>query len=133
MPYFWVFKPITIIAAVCLLTLVGPSSVQAQKYWLGGISGVEHDWGTAGNWSPSGVPTSAIYLFITNTTSLNYPLISSGTFTNSDVWLGAYNSNPSRLDITGGNLFLVSYLAVGPDAGSVSTPVSYTHLTLPTN
>jgi len=121
MPYFWVFKPITIIAAVCLLTLVGPSSVQAQKYWLGGISGVEHDWGTAGNWSPSGVPTSAIYLFITNTTSLNYPLISSGTFTNSDVWLGAYNSNPSRLDITGGNLFLVSYLAVGPDAGSVST------------
>lgn len=93
-------------------------SAQAQKYWGGGTAGLEHDWGTAANWNAAGVPVAGNYLFITNTTSLNYPIISSGTFTNGDIWHGAFNSNPARLDITGGTLFVVGTFAVGPDAAS---------------
>ena len=36
----------------------------ANKYWLGGTSSTETDWNVAGNWSPSGVPTTSDDVFI---------------------------------------------------------------------
>ena len=113
-------KLLTLSLGLAMAGLV-TQTAHAQKYWLGGTLGAEQDWGTAANWSPAGVPVAANFIFITNTSILPVPVISSGTFTNGDIWHGAFNSNPAQLDITGGSLSVVGYFAVAPDAGSVST------------
>jgi hypothetical protein len=58
------------------------------KAWAGGTS---TDWGTAGNWSPSGVPGATDYVLIDGYYA-NAPTLSANT-TNAGLSVGGYSSN----------------------------------------
>ena len=78
-------------------------------------------WETAANWSTNAVPTTGV-VFVGTTSSLpNFPVISTGAPTAGELWLGAFNGHPSRLDVTGGSLTLSTRFTIGPDASSSAT------------
>ncbi len=78
----------------------------AGKTWVGGASGAPNDWGTAANWSPSGVPVSNDDVTIPATNS--FPILTNGqsfTVRSLTVQSGAtltINSGAS-LDASGGS------------------------------
>src|SRR6478609_6955870 len=47
------------------------------KVWVGGASGAPNDWGTAANWSPSGVPASGDDVII-STAATFFPILTNG-------------------------------------------------------
>lgn len=63
--------------AVLAVAFAAMSASAAEKRWVGGTEGFEHEWNKDSNWSPSGVPTKtdvAIFevggdLAVTNTRS----------------------------------------------------------------
>ena len=111
------FLPLSLGLAVAAFAIQSAHAVN----WQGDVVGDEHSWATAGNWDNNAVPGSGSVLFVATTTAANYPIVSTGSQACSELWHGAFNGNPSQLDITGGSLSVGSYFAVGPDAGSAAT------------
>lgn len=84
---------------VAILLLFTQSMIgQTSRTWTGATS---TDWGTAGNWSPSGVPSSSDHVVL-NTGSGNQPvLIASQSITNISVTAGTLDLNGYTLTVTG--------------------------------
>ncbi len=107
---------LTVGASAASLYVVLPTA-QAQT-WDGSDSGA---WETAANWDTNAVPTTGV-VFVGTTGSLpNFPVVSTGAQTAGELWLGAFNGNPSRLDVTGGSLTISTRFTIGPDATSNAT------------
>jgi autotransporter-associated beta strand protein len=115
-------KPITKLfaagfSAAGLLAAISPSA-QAADTWL--TTGTQ-DWATGSNWSGGVAPTSADVAFINTTDGSTYPIITTGAQAALEVWVGSFNGNPSRLDITGGSLAITNWFMIAPDASSNAT------------
>lgn len=84
--------------AVAALSFL-PQAVQAQTYNWTGTNGA---YGTAGNWSPSGPPTTGSNVFINNGGTANY---TSGDTNPRSVNLGSTAGSSGTLAMTGGSIF----------------------------
>lgn len=83
---------------ILLLIVPAISRAQTSYTWVGSTS---TDWGTASNWSPSGVPSSSDHIVL-NTSSGNQPVLdASHNITNITVSAGTLNLNGYNLTITG--------------------------------
>lgn len=96
------------------------ATAHAQTQWTVGATPA---WETGSNWSTGIAPTSSDVVFIntTNTTTPNYPVISTGAQAAKELWVGANSGNPSQLDITGGSLAVTNYFIIGADLTSNAT------------
>jgi autotransporter-associated beta strand protein len=96
-----------VIAILGVVSLFAPQRTSAAaKTWVGTTT----DWGTASNWSSSGVPTSADDVTIpTSPTGGNFPTISSGNGT--VVVKSLTISSGATVNQTGGTLQVASFYA----------------------
>ncbi|MBR0780360.1 autotransporter outer membrane beta-barrel domain-containing protein [Bradyrhizobium iriomotense] len=101
--------------ALSLATLTWATTTQAQaQSW----NGATPDWFTAGNWTPSGVPTNATNAFI-DTTSPNAAIISSGNAHAQSAIIGL--SATGALTIQNGGTLSNAGGALGLNLGSTGT------------
>ncbi|WP_158667631.1 autotransporter outer membrane beta-barrel domain-containing protein [Bradyrhizobium guangdongense] len=101
--------------ALSLATLTWAATTPAQaQNWNGATS----DWFTAGNWTPSGVPTNATNAFI-DTTSPNAALISSGNANAQSAIIGF--SATGALTIHNGGTLSNAGGALGLNLGATGT------------
>jgi hypothetical protein len=77
----------------------------ANKIWVGTDAGNEGKWGTAANWSPSGVPITADDVFLKDSAQ-NV----TGDFDQSAVLLASYNQDQSYTGLIGD---AINYLIIG--------------------
>lgn len=92
-------------SGICFLCL--SMNLLAQKTWTGaGAGGTGTDFNTAGNWSPSGVPTSAdnVTIAITSDATIN---LSGNASINNLTFTVSGNNNNARLYV-GGNTLIVN-------------------------
>lgn len=78
---------------VFLGMVLGASTTYAQKTWTGSLS---TDWGTAGNWSPSGVPSSGQNVSIPNTT--NKPTVNGAYAINNLIISSSWGGGEVRME-----------------------------------
>ncbi|UPT68644.1 MAG: hypothetical protein M0D57_08495 [Sphingobacteriales bacterium JAD_PAG50586_3] len=89
-------KNIAIVLSLLICTL--ELSAQTSRTWTGSSS---TDWNTAGNWSPSGVPSSSDHIIL-NTASGNQPVLDANrSITNITVSAGTIDVNGYTLTVTG--------------------------------
>ncbi|MBR0956975.1 autotransporter domain-containing protein [Bradyrhizobium japonicum] len=99
--------------SLATLTWTATTQVQAQSW-----NGATPDWFTAGNWTPSGVPTNATNAFI-DTTSPNAAIISSGNAQAQSAIVGV--SATGALTIQNGGTLSNAGGALGLNLGSTGT------------
>src|SRR5438128_1694904 len=90
-----------------LALAAGPAKAVCSTTWIGGV---DSNFGTTGNWSPSGVPGSGDDVCITATTTTNqaavadtYSVILNGNFSVHTLTLGGANGTQT-LVLPSGNL-----------------------------
>ncbi len=106
-------------SAAGLYAAILPAAHAASRNWDGSDSAA---WETAANWGENAVPTSADVVFVATTGTMpNFPVISTSGQAASELWLGAFNGNPSRLDVTGGDFTVSTLFFIAPDATSNAT------------
>ena len=83
----------------------------AKKIWVGGSSGNEGNYGTAANWSPSGVPVASDDVVIPSgsqsiTDGLDQSAVSLSSFTVSSGYTGSIGSSEGSLQIAASKVVL---------------------------
>src|SRR5438093_13467119 len=107
-------KKFTASSLLLILTAISfvltPSfALGAAKTWLGTTT----DWGTASNWSPSGVPTSADDATIPGSPSGgNFPILGSGTFAARTLTM----NSGATVTQTGGTLGITGAFTISSNA-----------------
>ncbi len=96
-------------AVLSLLTLLLASGVWADSIW----NASSGDWNTAGNWSPSGVPTSSTTVIVGTTTSNRTATITSADAASYYGYIGYSSGNIGTVNVLNGRNWITGNLAVG--------------------
>jgi hypothetical protein len=112
---------LTAMFLAAILINIAPSASGAQKLWNGGAGDML--WSTAGNWSPTGMPTAGDNVTFTNDAATDFPTALGGTpdnFTDS-LFVSPSINSLSFMNINGyHNTQLTNLTIVGASSASVT-------------